>query len=123
MEDVKVFFVQELTPSKIAVLKDSALGALWFCAECKSPAWKSVKSDKEIEEKCKEYCKKLEQRVDDLEKKLDRKVDASQLDKVSKSVDDLKESLKMKLDKTEFDSLRKEMEELRFKQEDLLANV
>ena len=113
----------ELTPSKIAVLKDPALGALWFCAECKSPAWKSVKSDKEIEEKCKEYCKKMEQRMDELEKKLDRKADTSQLGKVAKSVDDLKESLKTKLDKTEFDSLRKEMEELRFKQEDLLANV
>ena len=24
---------------------DPALGPLWFCAECKSPAWKSVKSD------------------------------------------------------------------------------
>ena len=70
----------------MSVMKNQALGAIWFCVDCQKPAWKSVKIDKEIGERCQEYFEKMEQRMDELEKKVGKKADQSELQAVSKSL-------------------------------------
>ena len=48
------------TVAEMSVMKNQDLGAIWFCVDCQKPAWKSVKIDKEIDERCQEYFEKME---------------------------------------------------------------
>ena len=69
----------DMTSSKLALIKDPATGAMWFCPSYQKPVAKSIKTDKEIELRCKEYCEKWDKRLDDLEKKVDLKVDKQEM--------------------------------------------
>ena len=94
------------TVAEMSVMKNQALGAIWFCVDCQKPAWKSVKIDKEIDERCQEYFDKMEQRLDELEKKVDKKADDSELQAVSKSLTDTRNQVK--LDTAELEQLKKD---------------
>ena len=94
------------TVAEIRVMKNQALGAIWFCVDCQKPAWKSVMIDKEIDERCQEYFDKMEQRLDELEKKVDKKADNSELQAVSKSLTDTRNQVKV--DTAELEQLKKD---------------
>ena len=63
-----------LTQTKITIFKEVANGVVWFCGNCQEPAIKSMKTDKEIEERCKVYWEKMEQRMNALEKKVSHRL-------------------------------------------------
>ena len=79
----------------------------FLCSNCKDVGIKSMRSDKDIEERCKEYCSKLEARFDELDKKvvnletglgnleedtklgLDKKADKKAIEELNEKVDNL----------------------------------
>ena len=48
------------TISKMAILRDAATGASWFCPPCHKITMKNVKEEKDLDDKCKEYMAKFE---------------------------------------------------------------
>ena len=63
----------------------------WFCKECKAPALKAVREDREIEERCKEYFAKIETKFSELEEKVELKADKSVVDSLDTKIKSLKE--------------------------------
>ena len=49
-------------------------GTCWFCHACQRKARDCIKTEKQIEERCAEYCKKLEARITSVETDLSSKV-------------------------------------------------
>ena len=45
----------------------------WYCPPCEEKAVKSIRIEKEIEERCKDYFSKFEKRLNDLEEKISQK--------------------------------------------------
>ena len=99
----------DMTASKLALIKDPATGAMWFCPTCQKPVAKSIKTDKEIELRCKEYCEKWDKRLDELEKKVDQKVDKQVMDKLLVELNKVKASLSDKVDKDDLLQLQNEI--------------
>ena len=62
-------------------------GTCWFCTDCQKKARDCIKIEKQIEERCSEYCRKIETRLTNVE--------ASLTDKVSK--DDVRDVVKAEL--------------------------
>ena len=96
----------------------------WFCSDCQAPALKSVQTDMEIEERCKDFLQKYDQKLEDIEKKLDEKAEKATVDNISanlkasdtklegltKDITDLAD--KIDLLKTEHEEIKKERKEL-----------
>ena len=49
-------------------------GTCWFCSDCQRKARDCIKTEKQIEERCSEYCKKIELRLTNVEAGLSEKV-------------------------------------------------
>ena len=47
----------------------------WFCSECEAPALKSVQTDMESEDRCKEYMKAYDERLEKIETDLTTKAE------------------------------------------------
>lgn len=54
----------------------------WYCPPCEEKAVKSIKIEKEIEERCKEYFMKYESRLEKLETTIATKVDINQVKEI-----------------------------------------
>ena len=91
----------------------------WFCSSCQAPALKSVQTDREIEERCKEFLEKYDKKLEEIDKKLDEKAEKATVDNISanlkasdtkveglaKDITDLAD--KIDLLKTEHDEIKK----------------
>ena len=96
----------DLTPEKIITLKDTSLGALWFCANCQKDVMKLVHVDMDLEKLCKSRLDKMEKKLADLNHKLDEKADKKSLEEAELRLQQVEDN---KADKAMVDSLRKEM--------------
>ena len=84
--------------AKISMDQYEVIGSLpnyhWYCEKCIQPALIAVKSDAEIEARCKEYCKGVEDRLSSVEAVVKTKADKSLIDnldaKILKMENDLK---------------------------------
>ena len=96
-------------------MKDTELGLQWFCYVCKKPAMKSVKTDLDIEERCKAYFDKMEQRLDEIKEKLELKADRAELTELRNDLDKVKKDLQQK-NNDEMITMKNEMTDLLQKQ-------
>ena len=67
-----------ISAAEYPVLKNSS-AFHWFCPRCEGRAVKTLKSDKDIEERCKAFTSKMEARVEKLEGDMANKVDKADL--------------------------------------------
>ena len=65
----------------------------WFCDQCVQPALLSVKTDKAIEDKCKEFLEAVEARISHVETELMNKASLKDLDSLSRNVKSLEEKI------------------------------
>ena len=107
-----------LTQTKVTIFKEVANGVVWFCGNCQEPAIKSVKTDKEIEERCKIYWEKMEQRMNALEKKINHKAEKFELVKLTAAVSELREDISKKPGKDEFDKIKNKLDNLQLQEAD-----
>ena len=56
----------------------------WYCPPCEEKAVKSIRIEKEIEERCKDYFSKFEKRLNDLEEKISQKTSVEDVQKLIK---------------------------------------
>ena len=84
----------------------------WFCSECQAPALKSVQTDREIEERCREFLEKYDKKLEDIDKKLDQKAEKATVDNISAN---------LKASDTELAGFAKDITDLADKK-DLLKN-
>ena len=108
-----------LTQTKITIFKEVANGVVWFCGNCQKPAIKSMKTDQEIEERCKVYWEKMEQRMNALEKKVSHKAEKSEVVKLTAAVSDLREDVSKKPNKDELDQIKEKLDNLQLQGADL----
>ena len=86
-----------LTTDMSEMLTNSNLSVHWFCTQCKDPALKAVRTDIEIEEKCKAYCLKFKE-------EMQREI-SDEVNKVRKEVNKLNNKIEdMQKNKKEDDS-------------------
>ena len=112
----------QMTQTKMNYLKDPSGGIMWFCATCQPAAAKSVKTDRDIEERCKEYWDKWEKKLDEIQQELKNKADKNDVDNLSAEVDKLNVAVNSKLDKTDLVQFSNELSSIKnqtkdFKQE------
>lgn len=62
---------------------------LWFCDSCVKPALQSVKTDKAIEDKCREFFESVEARIVNVENELANKASVKEVQLLSKEVQSL----------------------------------
>ena len=58
----------------------------WYCKSCQKPAQEAVRSDKIIEDRCKEYMKVFTARLDNMEKQLQEKANSDLVNKIDSDV-------------------------------------
>jgi hypothetical protein len=85
-------------------------GFVWLCTDCMSPGIKSMRQDKEIEERCAEFLSAITTRVDKVEaaiKKLPNKTEVEDMidAKITTRVDQVETSIKKLPSKTEIESM------------------
>lgn len=78
----------------------------WFCASCDTTAMKAVKTDLDIELRCKEYMGVLREEINDVKDKLDQKITKEinevrrEAQKAREEADNALKSLRQELDET-----------------------
>lgn len=65
----------------------------WFCDQCVQPALLSVKTDKAIEDKCKEFLESMEARITHVEEELSKKASLADFENLNKNVKFLEEKM------------------------------
>ena len=113
----------EMTTTKIAHIKDLTWGVMWFCRNFQKPAAKSIKTDKEIEERCKDYCERWDKRIAELEQKLDSKAEKGEVDRLSVEVDRLNIAMCSKAEEDDIVQLREEITVLKSERKDFTKEV
>ena len=113
----------EMTTTRIAHIKDPTWGVIWFCRNCQKPAAKSIKTDKEIEERCKDYCERWDKRITELEQKLDSKAEKGEVDRLTMEVDRLNIAMVSKAEEDDIVQLREELTVLKSERTDFTKEV
>ena len=65
----------------------------WFCSTCDHLAMSAVKTDLEIEQKCKKYCSELEEKITKVESDVAKKANQEDLDALTAKVDNIEKSM------------------------------
>ena len=87
-----------LACAKISKKQYEVIGTIqnyhWYCEKCLQPALIAVKSDAEIEARCKEFCKGIEDRIKSVETTMKTKADEAAIDNVEAKILKLENDMK-----------------------------
>ena len=70
----------EMDEADYNILSKPNLGCHWYCKECEKDALTAVKTDREIEERCKTFMASFEKRVETVETSLNKKAEKKKVD-------------------------------------------
>ena len=113
----------DMTQVKLSLLKDPSTGVMWFCCDCQQGALKSIKTHKEIEERCKEYWEAMEQQITKIEQKLETKADKSELGQISATVANIKVNMGNKVSGEKLKKLQTDIEKLQLEKDKISKDI